>query len=759
MVLAVSTHPDDEGIFFGGLLPYYAAGLQLPTVLVSLTSGDWYPTNLTVREAELRCAASKYGLSYEPLFPRFKDVSNSLPNNPYSNPMDATWDYWADGVLQGDGSDVELGKRKAISYLAEQIRRYRPEIVMTQDQNGEYGHYNHIAAVYAVTNAFFLAADPSATNANLIDLPPWQAKKLYLHLFPQNRLFHPYLEIPIPELSNLTCRQMADHGLDCHVSQRSPDVSTVYRTGENFDGYHSEWWGLYYSSVGPDTVMTNATLVNGYTVPPGVALGNFLENLQISNPSPSPEFIGDSLMLPIAYVDQAYAAPTASTLVRGSDLLWGESFSFEKLSGPAWLTVSAAGDISGTPGLDDLGTNIFQLRVVNSTGLHADASVFIEVVEPAPAIANLVGWWKLDETFGNVCSDSAFPPQDGVSSAVVLGSPGAASFLGTAAQFNGTNAKVDVPYAAELNPTQFTAALWVKLEGGAGTYRSPLTSREAIPMAGYIFYADQNNLWQFWVGSGSAWRKLSAGAAKTNEWMHLVGTYDGTSAKFYTNGSLAATMATSFRPNANYPLRIGSGGTESSGQYWFPGWISDVRVYNVAMTAGQIAALHSNTPPRFISELPSASVMAGTRFTGSLQGLAADDDDTLTYSKLSGPDWLRVGLNGALSGLPKSSHVGLNHFIVAATDSFGAQSSAPMNIQVLPGQLPAVSLISAPPGGPARLTLTGTAGQIYVIEGSTDLQPGTWVPVATNSTGASLFEWVDPDSAQQPMRFYRTLIP
>ena len=238
VIMAVNSHPDDEGIFFGGALTYYSAIGRLPTLLVSLTSGDWTPSNLTVREGELRCAAWTYGVRYEPLFPRFRDVpSQSLISNPYTNRIDATWDYWADGVFQGDGSDVEAGKLRAIHYVAEQIRRYRPEVIFTHDANGEYGHDNHRATAYAVTNAFFVAADPGATATNLVGLPPWQAKKLYLHLYPANRLFHRFWEDASPELTNRTPRQVADLGLDCHVSQGRPDVSTVYRSGENFDGY------------------------------------------------------------------------------------------------------------------------------------------------------------------------------------------------------------------------------------------------------------------------------------------------------------------------------------------------------------------------------------------------------------------------------------------------------------------------------------------------------------------------------------------
>ena len=759
-VLAVNTHPDDEGIFFGGVMSYYSAALKLPTQLISMTSGDWYPTNLTIREAELRCAAVKYGLRYEPAFLRFRDVSSSMPNNPYADKINATWDYWADGVLQGDGSDVEAGKQKAIVSLAEQIRRFRPEIVMTQDEQGEYGHLNHIACVWALTNAFFLAADPTATNASLVSLPPWQAKKLYLHLFPQNRLFHPYLEIPIPELSNLTCRQMADQGLDCHVSQRSPDVSTVYRTGENFDGYHSEWWGLYFSTVGPDRVLTNATTVKGYAVPAGVALGNFLDHLDVTNQPAPPAFVSDSISLPAAFTGAVYTGPAPSTLAWDPDLLWGDSLTFSILSGPAWLSVSSDGQLTGTPGLQDIGTNVFHVRVTDLSGSTDEALLLLPVTSPPSPAVNLVGWWKLDELSGSVCMDSAAPAQNGVYTSPELAIPGATPTTGTAARFNGTTAKVDVPFSAELNPPQFTVALWVNVQGGSSSYRSPLTSRESVPMAGYVFYAGQNNLWQFWTGAGSGWKVLNAGAVKINEWIHLAGTYDGSSTRFYTNGVLAGSTNAAFQPNSKYPTRIGSGGSEqATGQYWFPGSVDDVRIYNIALSAQQIAALHSNTAPVFISDPAPVSVRAGTRMNDSLASLVFDDSGSVTFSKLSGPNWLQVDTQGVLSGIPQSSNTGPNHFSFAVTDAFGAQDTAGMDVYVLPGQLPSLSLISKQSGGEALLTFSAPDGQMYVIECSPDLQPGSWVPVATNSTGTNLFEWSDPGSPEHPMRFYRTMIP
>ena len=123
-LLAVSAHADDEGIFFGGALPYYSTVQNLPTMLLCMTAG-WGD----VRDDELRCAAWKYGLRYEPLFGRFVNINSSaVTNNPYTNTIDMTWDYWAGVGFKGDGSNVEAGKARAINYVAEQIQIGRAHV-------------------------------------------------------------------------------------------------------------------------------------------------------------------------------------------------------------------------------------------------------------------------------------------------------------------------------------------------------------------------------------------------------------------------------------------------------------------------------------------------------------------------------------------------------------------------------------------------------------------------------------------------------
>ena len=70
-------------------------------------------------------------------------------------------------------------------------------------------------------------------------------------------------------------------GLNQHVSQGSPDVSTVFRSSENFNGHHSEWWTLYRTVVGPDSLstftVTGDTTGSTYS---DWAFGDFFENIE-----------------------------------------------------------------------------------------------------------------------------------------------------------------------------------------------------------------------------------------------------------------------------------------------------------------------------------------------------------------------------------------------------------------------------------------------------------------------------------------------
>jgi regulation of enolase protein 1 (concanavalin A-like superfamily) len=109
---------------------------------------------------------------------------------------------------------------------------------------------------------------------------------------------------------------------------------------------------------------------------------------------------------------------------------------------------------------------------------------------------------------------------------------------------------------------------------------------------------------------------------------------------------------------------------------------------HITVTNANDAPVWTNNP------LSGAGASEGVAYTGqTLAGQATDADqgDTISYSKVSGPAWLTVAANGTLSGTPPSGSAGLNSFVVRATDTGSATADATLEITVTGLPLPWVS--------------------------------------------------------------------
>ena len=88
---------------------------------------------------------------------------------------------------------------------------------------------------------------------------------------------------------------------------------------------------------------------------------------------------------------------------------------------------------------------------------------------------------------------------------------------------------------------------------------------------------------------GGAYREAKAPSALAlNTWTHLASTYDGTTLRLYVNGTQVATLAIAGTiTTSTGALRIGG---NSIWNEWFEGMIDEVRIYNRALSAGEIQA-------------------------------------------------------------------------------------------------------------------------------------------------------------------------
>ncbi|MGA9451577.1 MAG: hypothetical protein WBW41_09595, partial [Verrucomicrobiia bacterium] len=90
---------------------------------------------------------------------------------------------------------------------------------------------------------------------------------------------------------------------------------------------------------------------------------------------------------------------------------------------------------------------------------------------------------------------------------------------------------------------------------------------------------------------------------------------------------------------------------------------------------------------------------------------------------------------------------GVGQFVDTSTNDF-------YQAVVLSQAQPQLGVPQFSAGGAAQVSVTGLAGQTYIIESSTNLV--NWVPVYTNSGS---FMFTDPDATDFPYRFYQAVLP
>jgi hypothetical protein len=91
-----------------------------------------------------------------------------------------------------------------------------------------------------------------------------------------------------------------------------------------------------------------------------------------------PLFAANPFSVATAYAGQAYSASIASSATDPN----GDAFSYAKVGGPAWLSVSAGGALSGTPAAAAAGTNVFVVSAKDAPGLSNVATMLLFVRAP-----------------------------------------------------------------------------------------------------------------------------------------------------------------------------------------------------------------------------------------------------------------------------------------------------------------------------------------------------------------------------------------
>lgn len=240
-LLLFSTHSDDEQLFFAGLMPTYVAKGKCVQVTYFTNHFD-NPKRLHEQIHGLY----KVGIRNYPVISNIPDAwSDTLK--------------WAKENLKKAG----LSGDDALKYQVEMIRRFKPQVIVGHDENGEYSHGQHILNTYLLKDAIIKANDKDYDLNSYNKYGLWDTPKVYLHLYNENKIIMDY-DTPLDYFNGLTAYEVSKLGYKEHNSQQYTWF-TKWLTGVDSRGNGNPYtkiteikkyspceFGLYRSLVGED---------------------------------------------------------------------------------------------------------------------------------------------------------------------------------------------------------------------------------------------------------------------------------------------------------------------------------------------------------------------------------------------------------------------------------------------------------------------------------------------------------------------------
>src|ERR671914_1770958 len=191
-LLLVHAHPDDESIGTGGVMAQYAAAGRGVT-LVTCTAGEMGEILVPQlehlaadkedrlgehRQGELAAAMAALGVTDHRFlggFGTYRDSGMKWHEDGHAVAADEVHDnaFWHADLTE------------AAAHLVEVIREVRPQVLVTYDEFGGYGHPDHIQAHRVAMYGAALAAVPSYRP----DLgEPWDVAKIYWGAMSESRM-------------------------------------------------------------------------------------------------------------------------------------------------------------------------------------------------------------------------------------------------------------------------------------------------------------------------------------------------------------------------------------------------------------------------------------------------------------------------------------------------------------------------------------------------------------------------------------------
>src|SRR5580765_412246 len=333
----------------------------------------------------------------------------------------------------------------------------------------------------------------------------------------------------------------------------------------------------------------------------------------------------------------------------------------------------------------------------------AIAVVVLPGAAPAAAPTGLVAAYSFDDGAGSVLGDSSGNGHTGT----ISGASWTSGHDGGALSFDGSSASVDLGALGTFYQSGFTLEGWVKK---AGTKKDDGIVGSWAGTGPMLWIDHLGGNYQLTLGSSLSTYLDSGQTPTAGQWQYLAATFDGTTARYYIGGTEVASRSVTSSVGTSNAWRIGGYGSPVGG--FFDGLIDNVRIYNRALSAGEVQTDMSLPVPASSGDTVPPTTPGNLSATGSSASVglswnaSTDNRGVVNYnvyrSSTSGFTPSSANLIAAPSGTSFTDTglaPGTYYYKVTAQDAAGNLSGA--------SNQASATVDSAPPTAPGTLAANG----------------------------------------------------
>ncbi len=186
--------------------------------------------------------------------------------------------------------------------------------------------------------------------------------------------------------------------------------------------------------------------------------------------------------------------------------------------------------------------------------------------------------------------------------------------------FDGADDYVSIADNSRLTPSALTVAAWIKASAWAPEYWcGTIAGKEDWlddDQRGFALRSGENGRLSFVLSIEGVWMEAVSGQVMAaGTWVHVAGTYDGSTIKVFVDGAeMGSTPCVGAINPSSYPLEIGRSPYETT--RLFNGLVDDVRLYDRRLSVAEIQALAAGNHPS--SSIATTTLGAPLGLTGDL---------------------------------------------------------------------------------------------------------------------------------------------